>query len=182
MSPLLDISAKVLGVSHIPGLWAFLEVPHTPQLHISIHASGPLGFSLLSCPIPHPAPSFPLSLHHPGPLLPLPPIIILFKYYIEQVWNVGILALFLCFFLFDIGCGLAVHRLYYGKISLVSLASPKVLPWSDVGFCQWPFLASNEIIMWILIYVVYYIYGFTFQVHSIETANTFRTHWMWSTG
>ena len=49
ISPLVGLLAKVIliGTSHIPGVWDFLEVPLSPHptlLHISIHSAGLLGF------------------------------------------------------------------------------------------------------------------------------------------
>jgi hypothetical protein len=66
----------VLRLSHLSSLWYFVESPPTPGgLHISIHSSGPLGFSSVFLLIPDPVPP-PTS----GPSLHLPPVIILFPF------------------------------------------------------------------------------------------------------
>ena len=87
ISQLLDILSNVIPIGFweplIPDIWGFLVIPPGPcftVLHVSIHSSGSLNLSpvsshIWSCPL---SPPHPLS--HPGPSLPLPPMIILFHF------------------------------------------------------------------------------------------------------
>lgn len=63
----------------------------------------------------------------------------------------------------DIGCALDVIAFLIWGMLLPYLLSPELLSFKHVGFCQWTFFASIEIIIWFL--VIYSVYVVDYIIH-----------------